>query len=164
MLGRLERILSGLFLGAHASSVLTVSRLTEHARCVRSQEASRRSAVRSVLVAALCLFVFVCDFIHTFRYSFGSGFSECCPPARDTEGTEISQRRQGSPCTSAHSVSPWCIKCLNPSRAWLPLPRRKINFDLRSLVVVNSRRSRGACLKAASEKGSGCDSRTDAPL
>src|SRR5205809_2946742 len=25
----------------------------------------------------------------------------------DTEGTEISQRRQGSPCISVYSVSPW---------------------------------------------------------
>ena len=37
ILGRLERILMRVFLGANASSVLTVSRPTEHAGCVRSQ-------------------------------------------------------------------------------------------------------------------------------
>jgi len=37
-----------------------------------------------------------------------------------TEGTEISQRHQGSPCIFVYSVSPWWIRCLNSSRCWLP--------------------------------------------
>ena len=46
-----------LSLGAHASSELTVSQLTEHARCVRSQEASSPVFGEIFLVAAglLCV-------------------------------------------------------------------------------------------------------------
>src|SRR5438034_11314306 len=58
-------------LGAHASSVLTVSRLLpEHARCVRSQENARKSFVFCQRISSR-LRVFVVRF-------FGCGFAALC--------------------------------------------------------------------------------------